>query len=129
MAIVSVGLLAFANSNDKLKKELSMTETERDEYRDEYVTLKDSYMDALVAINASTGSYNMTLGDSCYMVYREHHPSSPGKDDDIYVAVKRFWFDGNDYASRAHARREAEDLLDALEDRIGWRVNRTLGNP
>lgn len=119
-AIVAIVKLAIKVIN--LHDELTHTEQDADAYKDEYVQIKDTYADLLIALATPLQRYEICCIGTTLFVNRLFRLGNK----DFKVAVKQF--NATDDEDLDHAKLEAEDLLDALNGKIGWRINE-LGNP
>lgn len=133
MNILAVLLIALAifvivrgSRNIKyLKHELADAEKDADTYARELAFTKEDYEDLEYACqNHINGTYSLEYKGLCKFQIIRHTCDYHGKEHKIVIKTFPYQLDGED---RELARLEAEDLLDALNGKIGWRVNEDIG--
>lgn len=140
-AIVAIVKLTIKVIN--LHDELTCSEQEADTYAKELAKVKTQLEKAYSKVKELAGCccelnrfasfVSNNIEKEPYLISEQHYMANFDTFDVIYAAhdhnvvVRSFRYDTEDEADKDLARLEAEDLLDALNGKVGWRVKEDKG--
>lgn len=128
-AIVAIVRLTIKVIN--LHDELTRSEQDADTYAKELAKVKTQLEKARKEIDKlelfHIGATSETVYKHYTIIHRKFHQDANAfhvvrfMPDGDHIIIKTFTYDIHDKEEMEHARLEAEDLLDALNGKVGWR--------